>query len=307
MQYAIECTGLAREFGRRPVVRDIDLRIRTGVVTGFLGPNGAGKTTTIRMLLGLLRPTRGVIRIFGDEMPRDRRRIASRIGSLVETPSHYENLTGAENLEVTRLLLNLSRREVERALETVDLGGASGKVVGDYSLGMRQRLGIARALLGAPQLLILDEPTNGLDPVGIIAMRRLIRSLADKQGLSVFVSSHLLGEVEQTIDDVVLLHGGRLLAQGPLRSIVSAGGSRVIVGVQQATAATNLLRQHGMSATPVADDELVVTAHPGTAEIINSLLVSEGFPVRSLGVEQPTLEAVYLRLTRSGAALAEAA
>ena len=307
MELSVETSGLRKAYGSRRAVDGIDLAVPAGSVTGFLGPNGAGKTTTIRMLLGLLRPDSGRISIHGLEMPRARREIARRTGSLVETPCHYDNLTGRENLEVSRRLLGLPRPETDRVLELMDLAHAAAQRVGTYSLGMRQRLGVARALLGRPRLLILDEPTNGLDPDGIVELRQLIRALPRKDGTTVLLSSHLLAEVEQTVDHVILIHGGRLLAQGPLPHILARSAPRLLLQVDRPEAAAGLLAAQGIASIRREPACLEVPDPPGCPSAINSLLVGNGVAVSQLVYEQPSLEAVYMALTEASAPIAEAA
>ena len=189
MKIAIETEGLGRRFGTEAAVHGVALRVPERAVYGFLGQNGAGKTTTIRLLLGLIKPTAGTAKIFGLDVQRSRREAARLVGALVETPCHYDHLTGRENLAITRRLLGTDNSEIDRVLETVDLTYAADRRVGGYSLGMRQRLGVARALIGKPRLLLLDEPTNGLDPHGILDMRKFIGTLPDREGVTVFVSS----------------------------------------------------------------------------------------------------------------------
>ena len=305
MQYAIETAGLRKAYGGVHAVDGIDLRVPARSVTGFLGPNGAGKTTTIRMLLGLTRPDAGRITMLGMAMPSARRRVARNVGALVETPCHYDNLTGRENLEISRRLLALDADEPDRVLALMGLHGAAGKRVGDYSLGMRQRLGIARALLGRPRLLILDEPTNGLDPDGIVEVRELIRALPRDAGTSVLLSSHLLAEVEQTVDHVALIHGGRLLAQGPLAGVLSDGGPRILVEVGDAPGALRLLRSQGICAA-ARDGRLIEVPDPRLSPAdLNQLLVNHGVAVSRLTQERPSLERIYMDLT--DASLARAA
>jgi ABC-2 type transport system ATP-binding protein len=307
MQYAVETRGLRKTYRSTAAVDGIDLLVPARSVTGFLGPNGAGKTTAIRMLLGLLKPDAGQIRILEMDMPAARRRIARQVGSLVETPSHYDNLTGSENLQITQRLLGLAPAECDRVLELMDLTGAAGKRVGEYSLGMRQRLGIARALLGRPRLLILDEPTNGLDPDGIVEVRKLIRGLPQQEDTSVLVSSHLLAEVEQTVDHVALIHGGKLLAQGPLAEVLAHGGPRVLVEVADALRALQLLSARGIDAAARTATLIEVRHDRPTAAEINSLLVGGGIAVSRLTPEQPSLERVYLALTDGAPTLSRAA
>jgi ABC-type multidrug transport system ATPase subunit len=299
MQAAIETRRLAKSFRATLAVDGIDLRVEAGSIFGFLGPNGAGKTTTIRLLLGLLRPTSGSIRILGLPMPSARIAIARSVGALVETPCHYDNLTAAENLDVSRRLLGLPRFEVGRVLDIVDLAGCAGRQVRGFSLGMRQRLGIARALLGRPKLLILDEPTNGLDPDGIRDVRRLIKTLPERDGVTVFVSSHLLAEVEQTATHVALMWRGRLVAHGPLAETLGARAARLELGVDDSAGAAALLRSSGYSAGPGGEGRLQVGAasRPLEPGAINFLLTASGFEVFHLAERRPSLEDLYVEIT----------
>lgn len=307
MQYAIVTDALRRRFGKKMAVDGLDMKVRAGAVTGFLGPNGAGKTTTVRMLLGLLRPTGGSVEVLGCSLPGQRRMAARQVGALVETPSHYEHLTGEENLEITRRLLGLDRSECGRVLELVELSPAAREKVAGYSLGMRQRLGIARAMLGSPKLLILDEPTNGLDPDGIVAMRNLIRALPAAAGMTVFLSSHLLAEVEQTVDDVAVLWNGRLVAEGALADLLALSQRRLIIQTDDRGRAAELLVSRELSLTARRDGAIEVVGGRYLPAAINAALVGAGISVSELRLEQPTLESLYLSLTGRSAPAFEAA
>ena len=215
---------LSKRYGDRQVVHDVDLRIPEGVVYGFLGPNGAGKSTTMKMLLSLIRPSSGSIRILGEPMTRENRhRLLGRIGSLIESPPGYGHLTGAENMRIVQHLLGLNDDDVRDAVRTVHLERHIDKKVRAYSLGMKQRLGIAMALVRRPRLLILDEPTNGLDPAGIEEIRQLICSLPKERNMTVIISSHLLSEIEQMADQVGIIHHGHMLYQGTLANLETQG------------------------------------------------------------------------------------
>ncbi|MDN5746531.1 MAG: ATP-binding cassette domain-containing protein, partial [Nocardioidaceae bacterium] len=206
--------NLTKRYGQRTVVENLNLRVPEGVVYGFLGPNGSGKSTTMKMLLSLIQPTSGNVEIMGQPMTRGTRRdLLGGIGSLIESPPGYAHLTGAENMRLVQRLLGLDPQQVDSAVATVRLQEQMGKKVRDYSLGMKQRLGIAMALARQPRLLILDEPTNGLDPAGIEEMRTLLRGLAG-DGVTVMVSSHLLGEIDKTATMLGILAGGRMIFQG---------------------------------------------------------------------------------------------
>lgn len=217
MNYVVETTALCKQYAGRSVVDQVSLFVPEGSVYGFIGPNGAGKSTTMKMLLGLLKPSGGSIHLLGREMnTKNRLELLRQTGSLIESPSCYGHLTGEENLQIVADLKNVPKRDIDRVLEIVGLTASRKKKVKQYSLGMRQRLGIAQALLGSPKLLILDEPTNGLDPAGIQEMRSLISEMPRRCGATVLISSHLLSEMEQMADHVGIIDRGQLLFQGPL-------------------------------------------------------------------------------------------
>jgi ABC-2 type transport system ATP-binding protein len=276
-----------------------------------LGPNGSGKTTTIRMILGLIAPNGGRLSVLGNPMPRARLTAARSMGSLVETPALYDHLTGEENLDVARRALDLPRTEIARALAAAGLSGAARKRTGAYSLGMRQRLGLARALLGSPKLLVLDEPTNGLDPHGIIEMRDLIRGLPAREGVTVFVSSHLLNEVQQMAAHAGLIHEGRMLAQGKLDSLLDPAEAELDVAVTEAPRAAQTLTAMDFRARATGPETLIVQGLRGrtaAAAAINRALVDAGFAVSRLGFRPFSLEDLFLKLTaRRSSALRKAA
>lgn len=217
MKELMRTENLSKRYGDILTVRSINLSVMEGTIYGFCGPNGAGKSTTLKMLLGLVRPTEGEISLFGKTMTaKNRIEILRQTGSLIESPSYYGHLTGRENLEILQELLKVPEENVEKVLKIVRLDGQGKKKVSAYSLGMKQRLGLAAALLNFPKLLILDEPTNGLDPAGIQEMRELIRSLPEKYGMTVIISSHLLSEIDQIVDDIGIIANGKLKYQGSL-------------------------------------------------------------------------------------------
>jgi len=219
---ALVAASLTKVIGARTIVDNVSFELRPGEVFGFLGPNGAGKTTTIRMLVGLIRPTSGRVTICGYDVRRDFEAAMRCVGCIVENPDLYRFMTGRENLEHFARMLGVPGAEIERVAELVALEHRPDQRVGTYSLGMRQRLGVAQALLGSPRLLILDEPANGLDPAGIREIRTLLRRLAAERGMAVFVSSHLLGEVELMCDRVAIIHKGRILKEGDVRELISS-------------------------------------------------------------------------------------
>jgi ABC-type multidrug transport system ATPase subunit len=210
---------LTKKYRSFTAVNDVNLRIQKGHIYGLLGPNGAGKSTVMKMLLGLVKPTRGSFRVSGMTMPKDRARILSNTGSLIEAPAFYGNLTGHENLDIVRKILGLPESSIGEALDLVRLTEYKNRLAKKYSLGMKQRLGLASAMLGNPPILILDEPTNGLDPAGMHEIRNLIRSLPERFGSTVLISSHILSEVELMVDDVGVLNHGRLLFQGTMKEL----------------------------------------------------------------------------------------
>ena len=241
MSYAVATENLTKRYGERTVVDGLDLRVPEGCVYGFLGPNGAGKSTTMKMLLSLIEPTEGSVQVLGRPMTRaTRRSLLGGVGSLIEAPPGYAHLTGAENMRLVQRLLGLSREQVEHAVAAVHLGDQMGKRVRDYSLGMKQRLGIAMALARSPRLLILDEPTNGLDPAGIEEMRGLLRRLA-AGGVTVMVSSHLLGEIDKTATVLGILSRGRMIFQGSREDLMDASAPDVMVACSDPRAATQVL------------------------------------------------------------------
>lgn len=289
MQAALETKGLGRQLGGRAVIHDLSMCVPRRAIYGFLGANGTGKTTTIRMILGVLRAHAGEIRVFGDVIRHGQ---ARRIGALVESPALYDHLTGAENLDLTRRILDLPRRDIDRVLELVDLRDAARHRTGGFSLGMRQRLGIARALLGSPKLLILDEPTNGLDPDGIRDMRVLLQRLPEGGDVTLLISSHLLGEIEAIATHVGLLHAGRLLAEAPLAELLGGSGGVEVATENRARAALILGEAgFGVRAHAQLPDALIVDAvEPAD---VAALLHQRGARLTHLARHRRPLEQVY--------------
>jgi ABC-2 type transport system ATP-binding protein len=303
---AIQTSGLVKRFGQRPAVAGIDLAVPRGSVFGFLGPNGSGKTTTIRMLLGLATPDHGNINVLGKKMPTELATVLPDVGALVEGPGFYPFLTGVENLK----RLDTADRHAEaatrtarvhEALERVGLAHAAAKKVRAYSLGMKQRLGLANALLRSRSLLVLDEPTNGLDPQGTREVRHLVGSLA-AGGTTVFVSSHLLAEVEQMCTHVGIMSAGRLVAQGPLEELRSGGEARVTVKTPDADRAAGVLARLGLvPGTAQSPGIVAATGLDGLApETVSAALVRDGVRVRGFSVENDSLEERYVALTGEG-------
>jgi len=294
MGLAIRTEGLTRRFGKVTAVEGLDLAVRRGSITAFLGPNGAGKTTTISLLLGLLKAHSGTCEVLG--FPPGHPQALSQLGAMVESPSLYEHLTGRENLEITRLMRGNPRTEVDRVLAVVGLQNDAKRPVRTYSLGMRQRLGIGLALLGQPNLLILDEPTNGLDPAGIQEIRELIRHLPQDTGATIFLSSHVLAEVGKVAQDVVVIHRGRLRYQGPLESMGgNAHEEGLLIRVNDPTRGTQRLAEQGFLVHERAGT-LWVQAPPQKAPHLANLMVNSGLDLYELSPATPDLEARFLAL-----------
>lgn len=295
---AIETREVTYRFGSLTVVEALNLKVPTGSICGFLGPNGAGKTTAIRLLLGLLNLSSGTILIDGQVNRKARPELRTRIGALIESPSLYPNLTGRENLEVIRRLLDISRANVSEVLQLVQLTEDSDRLVRTYSLGMRQRLGLAIALLGDPRLLVLDEPTNGLDPSGVHDLRELLRTLVRQRGATIFLSSHLLAEVEQIADQVAILDRGHLLFQGTLGEFQAQRSGLLILRVNRLADAVRVLRQHGWDVDKHSDGALSVpVSQVSDAAVVNALLGQHGIAVHHLAQEQASLETLFLSAT----------
>ncbi|MFC2157114.1 ATP-binding cassette domain-containing protein [Acidobacteriota bacterium] len=291
---------LTRQFGEIKAVDSLELSVTHGRVYGFLGPNGAGKTTTIRMLLGLIRPDIGEVQVFQKDLRKNRIKLLRRIGALVESPSYYPYLSGRENLEITRRLRGLDKKEVSDALDLVGLSSAALRKVCTYSLGMKQRLGLAQAFLGQPEILILDEPTNGLDPAGIHEIRELITRLPKERSVTIFLSSHLLNEVEQVADDVGIIHEGAMLFQGTLKELQEKKQAYLKIGTNRPSQAADILKKKGWLTDSQSESILTVPVKDETsAGEVNSLLVEAGLMIFHLSVEQSSLEDIFLDLTNS--------
>ncbi|WP_206919764.1 ABC transporter ATP-binding protein [Alicyclobacillus suci] len=289
---------VSKTIGRRLIVDDVNMAVEPGEVYGFLGPNGAGKTTTIRMIVGLIRPTKGSIRVMGHDISRDRRAALSHVGAIVENPETYSYLTARQNLVHYARLAGIphAKRRIE---EVVDLVGLTGRVddkVKRYSLGMRQRLGVAQALLANPKLLVLDEPTNGLDPAGIREFREMIRNLA-QGGMSVLVSSHLLSEIQMMCDRVAILKGGRIIAQRSVSSLVDGTASAAMIRVSNENAAVRVLKDRQWDAE-VSAAHVIRVRTDGSAipKLIRDLVRAE-IDIYAVEPARESLEEAFLELT----------
>jgi ABC-2 type transport system ATP-binding protein len=295
MDPTLVASNLTKVIGKRMIVDSVSFQLFPGQVFGFLGPNGAGKTTTIRMLVGLIRPTAGTATVCGFDIQRDFEKAMRNVGCIVETPDLYRFMTGRENLEHFARMLGTARSEIERVAELVALAHRLDQRVGTYSLGMRQRLGIAQALLGSPRLLILDEPANGLDPAGIREIRELLRELATERQMSVFVSSHLLGEIEQMCDRVAIIHHGRILREGSVQELISSR-REMEFRVDDVEHAAQIVREKGFEFR--ADtDRLWVSIDENDAPALVSALAGGGVAVFHAQRRLETLEEMFLQAT----------
>ena len=300
----IETHDLCKQYGNALRVAHLDLDVPEGSAYGFLGPNGAGKSTTLKMILGLVRPTAGSIRVLGKNMDsKNRLAVLRQVGSLIESPSYYGHLTGEENLRIVQTLRGVPEKNIREVLQIVRLDGQRGKKVAHYSLGMKQRLGLAAALLGYPKLLILDEPTNGLDPAGIQEMRELICELPERLGMTVLVSSHLLSEIDQMADHVAIIRDGELVFQDTLEALHGRSRHHLALRTTNNAVARAILQEksvpcqeeEGYLILPILPDEL--------AGQFTRLLGARNLGVIRLEERQKSLEDIFLELTGKAASL----
>ncbi|MEI3599414.1 MULTISPECIES: ABC transporter ATP-binding protein [unclassified Oceanobacillus] len=303
MEYIVETSNLSKRFGKDLAVEGLNMKISKGEIYGFLGPNGAGKTTTIRMLLGLMKPTSGRIRIFGQDIKQQRKNILAKVGSLVENPSYYPHLTAYENLEALRKIIGVPKQRIYEVLEIVRLTEVADKKVKGFSLGMKQRLGIAMSLLNQPQLLILDEPTNGLDPSGIIEIRELIKRLPEEFGMTVLISSHLLTEIDQMATTVGIVTKGKMIFQDSIETMRTLAGHAISLKVSQAEQAWRLLLANGMK---VEHENGLIMLHESSNEMVAEavrLLVQANLSIYRVEEEKRSLEDIFLSMTREDSAV----
>ncbi|SKB67833.1 ATP-binding cassette domain-containing protein [Daejeonella lutea] len=298
-EFVIETRDLSYVFGDQKVLDQISLRVPPGTIYGFLGPNGAGKTTTIKILLNLLHSKEKNVFLFGQELNDHRIDVLSRIGSLIEQPAIYFHLTGRENLVNRARLLQLTSARVNEILDLVELTESAEKKAGKYSLGMKQRLGIGLALLPDPPLLILDEPTNGLDPNGIIEVRHLLQKLVKEQGKTVFISSHLLSEVEKMITHVGIINHGKLLFQGTIEELHGVSKSQIVIVTADLVESANLLLRNGYHAEVISDTIRIPFTTLGEVADVTAFLVSNKHQVYSISQSRENLEDLFLSITQS--------
>ena len=294
----LQTFDLSKRYRDRWAVKDLNLVVRRGEVFGFLGPNGAGKSTTIRMILSLIAPTAGRVELFGEPLKARRRSVLARIGGLVERPDFYLYLTARKNLEIIASLMGgVSSRAVDEALDIVGLAGRARDNVKAYSHGMKQRLGIAQALLGKPEFIILDEPSNGLDPQGIKEVRELIRRLSGEHGMTVFLSSHLLSEIEQTATTMAIISGGELIVQGKVGDLLNSGDDMVRIDARPPDAAIPIIEQQSFVREVRRNGQYLDVKMPmENIGDINVALVKGGVVVRAL-IPRRSLEEYFLSIT----------
>jgi ABC-2 type transport system ATP-binding protein len=305
LELAIKTSSLTKQFGSQKAVSSIDLSVPKGSVFGFLGPNGSGKTTTIRMILGLAAASKGEIELLGHPIPKELEHALPKVGALVEGPAFYPYMSGRNNLiridSADRNSTASTRKQrVDAALERVGLTNAAKKKVHAYSLGMKQRLGLANALLKPREILILDEPTNGLDPQGTREVRNLIRSLA-AEGITIFVSSHLLSEIEQLCSHLAVMTAGKIVAQGSLAELRNESQTRLVLKADRIDELVDLLKTQGLTKLSLKPDRVVVPV-PSDFDVasLNQLLVKKKFMVSEIRLEQPSLEEYFVNLTGEG-------
>ena len=304
-QYMIETSQLTKSYHGKPAVNHLNLHVPEGSIFGFLGPNGAGKSTTMKMLLGLISRDSGAIKINEKELnDHSRIPILKQTGSLIENPSYYGNLTAYENLRISCMLRGLPLREIDRVLSLVRLDGQKKKKTVHYSLGMKQRLGLANALLGSPKLILLDEPTNGLDPSGIHEMRKLVKSLPEEYGMTVMVSSHLLSEIEQTADHIAIISGGRLIFQDTLSVLQSRSARRISLRTSDDPSAAALIKEslgaHGPENLRYSSKDGLQIPYLPDASLCRllRLLWERGIDLYRITEQVQSLEDIYLGMVK---------
>lgn len=298
--YVIDTRSLTKTYGVNTVVDHVDLKIKPGRIFGLLGRNGAGKTTIMKMILGLITITSGEVHLFGRPLLKNQSKLYPRIGSIVETPGFYPNMTGTENLEIfARLRGTISKSAVADALRIVGLPYQDRKVFSTYSLGMKQRLGIANALLNDPELLILDEPTNGLDPIGIAEIRTLFRSLCEEQGKTILISSHILSEISLMADDIGIIHEGKLLEEITMAELEKKSEKYIRVGVTSPTIAAQVLEQRLLITNYHVEADQSIRIYETGIDLVelNRALVSAGAGVSTVQICNDDLEDYFKKVT----------
>jgi lantibiotic transport system ATP-binding protein len=300
--YCIETVGLSHQYSKNgKELDDINLHVKEGSIYGFLGPNGAGKTTTLRLILGLLKKQQGQIRVFGKDFEKNRLEILAKVGSLIETPSIYGHLTAAENLLIWQKIYQCPRNRISEVLQLVGLADTGNKKAGQFSLGMKQRLSIAVSLLHSPSLLILDEPTNGLDPSGMIEVRELLKNLNTEHGITVIVSSHLLAEIEKLVTDVGIINKGKMLFEGPLDELMRRQyqASSLSFDTTDNPQALKIITAQQIEARLVEEKVILPYLSKQTVGNLNRLLIQNGLDVFEIKPTENDLESIFMTLTNN--------
>ncbi|MGE7676415.1 ABC transporter ATP-binding protein [Lysinibacillus sp. NPDC094403] len=296
----IEITNLTKEYNESAVVSNVSMTIKKGRVYGLLGRNGAGKTTIMKMILGLIEPSNGEIKILGKSLKGHEKELYPKIGSIIETPSFYPNLTGTENLQIFARLRGVDNKEIQKVLTMVNLPYKDKKVFGKYSLGMKQRLGIANAIMHNPDLLILDEPTNGLDPIGISEVRDLLKKMCEREGKTILISSHILSEIELLVDDIGIINSGNLLVEDTLHNIRQQNRSCLVFKVKQSDVEKSkliLAEKLAISDYVERDGQFKIYEAMERFSEINKAFVSHDITILSTENHKPTLEEYFIRVT----------
>ncbi len=302
MDHIMETSGLRKSYKGNVVVNDVNIHVPKGSIYGFVGPNGAGKSTVMKMILNLIRPEAGEVRLFGEKVTGQSCEIFKRVGSIIENPYFYEKMTARQNLDLHCDYMGFPNKErIDEVLQMVDLQNAERKQVRHYSLGMKQRLAIARAILARPEFLILDEPVNALDPEGIREMRHLFQQLNQEEGTTIFISNHILSEVDLIADTIGIIQHGNLLAELPIEEIHKHQAEYISLQVDDAAHAAALLEQMGVTNFSVLDKEFIRIYDPDiSGKILSKTLIENGVGLESLGRSQDTLEDYFFQLTENG-------
>lgn len=300
MEYVLKTNHLTKTIGGKDIVSDIELHVKKGEIYGFLGPNGAGKTSIMKMITNLWKPTSGTIELFGETVTPKSYEILKRMGSIIEFPTFYEHMTGKENLQIHCEYMGFfDFSSIDKTLDLLDLIDAADKLVKSYSLGMKERLGIARAILCKPELLILDEPTNGLDPAGMKQVRDLLKRLSKEQGVTVIISSHILSEIESIADTVGIIHHGKMMKEVSMKDIEEMNQNYIEVAVSDIKKATHILiEQLNFSNFKIVDNDKVrIYDHDASTQVISKAFALNDVEIMAIGKNTETLEDYFLKLT----------
>ena len=302
MDYIMETVGLRKSYKGNVVVNDVNIHVPKGAIYGFVGPNGAGKSTVMKMILNLIQPEAGEVQLFGEKVTDQSYEVFKRAGSIIENPYFYEKMTARQNLELHCDYMGFPNKErIDEVLQMVDLQNVEGKQIRHYSLGMKQRLAIARAILAKPEFLILDEPINALDPEGIREMRNLFQRLNQEDGTTIFISSHILSEVDLIADTIGIIQHGNLLAELPIEEIHKHQTEYISLQVDDVAHAATLLEQMGITNFSILDKEFIRIYDSNiSGKVLSKALIESGVGLESLGRKQDTLEDYFFQLTEEG-------